>query len=118
MTHYIETKTKNGSVLKIEVEDTSKPSTGFARATQPTNVSTEAAQSAYNDLLQAIEACAAGVVDTIQNMSATPSAASVDFAVKIDGEVGVMIARSREDAQFRVSLSWKQPEPDKPDGDK
>ncbi len=118
MTHYIETQTKSGGVLKIEVEDTSKPSPGFARATQPTNVSGEAAKSAYNDLLNTIQACAAGVVDTIQTMEATPSAASVDFAIKVDGEVGVMIARSREDAQFRVSLSWKQPEPDKPDGDK
>lgn len=118
MTHYIETPTKSGGILKIEVEDTSKPSTGFARSTQPTNVSSEAAKSAYDDLLQAIQSCAAGVVETIQNMPASPSSASVDFAIKVDGEVGVMIARSREDAQFRVSLSWKQPEPDKPDADK
>ena len=117
MTHYIETKTKSGNVIRIEVEDTSKPSPGFTRSVPPTNVSGETAESAYGDLLQTIEGCAAGVVDSIQSLDAPPSSASVDFAIKIDGEVGVMIARSREDSQFRVSLSWKQPEPEKTDSD-
>ena len=117
MTHYIETKTKSGGVIRIEVEDTSKPSPGFTRSVPPTNVSGEAAESAYNDLLQTIEGCAAGVVDSLKNLETPPSSASLDFAVKVNGEVGVMIAKSRDDAQFRVSLSWKQPEAEKTGSD-
>ncbi len=113
MTHYIETKTKDGSIIRIEVEDASKPSTGFARQSSPTNVSGEAAEDAYEQTLQTIKGCANGVIDTLQNLETLPSAASIDFAIKIDAEVGSMIAKSRDDGQFRVSLSWKQPESQK-----
>lgn len=110
MTHYIETKTKDGSTIRIEVEDTSKAAPGFPRKTAATDVSSEAAKDAYQQTLQTIRACADGLVETIQNLQALPNSASIDFAIKIDAEVGALIARSRDDAQFRVSLAWKQTE--------
>jgi hypothetical protein len=112
MIHYIETQTKDGSTIRIEVADTSRPSAGFARSTTSTHISTDATKDAYNQLLTTIQYCANGVIETIQNLEALPNAASIDFAVKIDAEAGAMIAKSREDAQFRVSLSWKQAEPE------
>jgi hypothetical protein len=110
MTHYIETQTENGSSIRIEVEDTSKPTPGFTRQPSAADVSNEAVKDAYNQVLNTIRACADGVVDTIQNLESLPSAASIDFAIKVDAEAGVMIARSREDTQFRISLTWKQVE--------
>ena len=112
MIHYIETQTKDGSTIRIEVADTSRPAAGFARSTTSTHISTDATKDAYSQLLTTIQHCANGVIETIQNLEALPNAASIDFAVKIDAEAGAMIAKSREDAQFRVSLSWKQPEPE------
>jgi len=109
MTHYIETQAKDGSVIRIEVEDTSKAGVGFTSKPAPaTDVSGDTAKDVYNQTLKTIQACANGVVETIQNLEALPSAASIDFAIKIDGEAGALIAKSREDAQFKVSLSWKQ----------
>lgn len=113
MTHYIETQTKDGSTIRIEVTDTSKAGAGFTRPTTPTQISSEGAKDAYTQLLTTIKHCANGVIDTLQNLETLPNAASIDFAIKIDAEAGAMIARSREDAQFRVSLSWKQAEPEK-----
>jgi hypothetical protein len=107
MTHFIETTTKDGKKLRIEVEDTSKPSAGFTRD-KPTDVSNEAVADAYTQVLDAISGVAAGLLDTVQNLETAPTTAAVDFAVKIDGEVGAMVAKSRDDAQFRVSLTWKQ----------
>jgi hypothetical protein len=114
MTHFIETETKDGKILRIEVEDTSKPTTGFTR-TKPTNVSTEAVVDAYTQVLDAIAGVATGVLETVQNLDATPSSAAIDFAIKINSEVGAMVAKSREDGQFRVSLTWKQPSPEDDD---
>ena len=109
MTHYIETHAKDGSVIRIEVEDTSKAGVGFSRqSAQATNVSNDGAKDAYNQTLKTIQICANGVVDTIQNLEALPSAASIDFAIKIDAEAGALIAKSRDEGQFKVSLSWKQ----------
>lgn len=109
MTHYIETNARDGSVIRIEVEDTSKTGVGFtSKPVRATDVSGDMAKDIYNQTLKTIQACADGVIDTIQNLEALPNSASIDFAVKIDAEAGAMIAKSREDAQFRVSLSWKQ----------
>lgn len=110
MTHYIETKTKNGAVLRIEVEDTSKPSPGFTRTATASNVSGESADNAYTEVLQAIEGLANGLVDTVQKLDSEPATAALEFSVKIDGEVGAMIAKRRDEGQFKVALSWKEPE--------
>ncbi len=111
MTHYIETETSKGTLIKIEVEDTSKPATGFAsRPTSSTNVSGDNAHEAYQQVLQTVSSCADGIINTIQELQTQPNTAAVDFAIKVDAEAGAMVAKAREDAQFRISLSWKQAE--------
>ena len=114
MVHYIETYTKDGTAIRIEVESDSKlGGVGFARQAPSDDVSSKATKDAYDQTLKTIRGCADGVIETIQNLKASPSAASIDFAIKIDPEAGAMIAKSGSDAQFRVSLSWKQAKPDK-----
>jgi acetamidase/formamidase len=114
MTHYIESKAKDGSVIKIEVTDTSKHSAGFTReSNSPTDVSGDASADAFVQALQTIQSCATGVIETLQKLETMPpNAAAFDFSVKVDAEVGAMIAKSRDEGQFKVSLSWKQPEPE------
>lgn len=113
MTYYIETQAKDGSPIRIEVEDTTKPTTGFTRKPEATNISGESAKDVYQQMLETISGCATGIVETVQNLPSLPNAAAVDFAIKIDAEAGPMIAKSKEDAQFRISLSWKESEPEK-----
>lgn len=110
MTDYIETKTKDGTLLRIEVESLHKTGAGFTRAAVSADEAGEAAQDAYKRILDTIRACANGVVDTMGELDAPPSAASIDFAIKIDAEAVAMVAKSAADAQFKVSLSWKQAE--------
>lgn len=110
MADYIETQTQAGATLRIEVESTHKVSAGFSRQTPATNVSGEATKEAYQQTLDAIRACANGVIDTIKGLDSLPSAASIDFAIKIDSEAGAMIAKSLGDAHFKVSLNWKPAE--------
>lgn len=113
MIHYIEIQTKEGATLRIEVESTSKTGVGFTRQPSPTDVSSEGVKDVYDQTLTAIQSWANGVLDSVQNIATQPSAATVDFAIKIDGEAGAMIAKSRDEGQFKVSLSWKQPEAEK-----
>lgn len=113
MVHFIETQTKEGQTIRIEVEDTAKTGAGFTRQSSPADLSSDAVKDAYEQTLSTIRGFADGVVATIQGMEAMPNSASVEFAIKVDAETGPMIAKSRESGQFRVSLSWKQPEPEK-----
>lgn len=112
MVHYVETQTKNGQTIRIEVDEAARLGAGFARQSPSPDVSNEVNQDAYNQMLTAIRSCADGVMDTLQDMESLPSTAAVEFAVKVDAEAGAMISKSRETGQFRVSLSWKQPDPD------
>ncbi len=118
MTYYIETHTKEGTPLKIEVESAAKTSAGFSRPTSPSNVSHEVVQDAYDQTLQTIRTCANGIIETIAGLNVPPSSAGVDFGIKIDGEAGAMVARSLGEAHFKVSLSWKQAQPESKDDPK
>jgi len=111
-TEYIETKTKDGSVIRIEVESGAKTKTGFS-AQVDGSTADEAVANAYGETLNTIRACANGIVDTLQNLNTPPSAASVEFALKVDAKAGPMIAKSGSNVHFKVSLSWKQPEAEK-----
>jgi hypothetical protein len=113
MSDYIETYAKDGTSIRIEVEAPVKSSTGFAQKLAPGDVSNEAVKDAYDQTLSTIRGYANGVIDTIQSLETLPSAASVDFSIKVDAEVGAMIAKSRDEGQFKISLSWKQDEPEK-----
>lgn len=110
MTDYIETQTKDGKTLLIEVEFGAKGTTGFGRQSEEDKTAQEAARAAYAQALDTIRACANDVVDTLQELSTQPSAASIEFGIKFD-KAGAMIAKSTGAGQFKVSLSWKQPEP-------
>lgn len=113
MTDYIETKTKDGTPVRIEVEASQKTGAGFARSATAAETAEKAAKDAYNQVLGTIRSCANGVIETLQGLDAAPNSASIDFAIKVDAEAGVMVAKSMGDAQFKISLSWKQVEPDK-----
>jgi hypothetical protein len=112
MSNYIETVSNEGQTVRIEVSDDHRE-TGFARPGKSGAETSPAAQQAYQQMLDTIRVCANGMIDTIQGLASQPSGASLDFGIKIDGEAGAMIAKSIGDGQFKVSLSWRQAEPDK-----
>ncbi len=113
MAEYIETQTKDGATLKIEVESISKMAAGFTRSTSPANVSHDGVKDAYDQTLQTVRICANGMIETLKGLDTLPSSASIDFAIKIDADAGAMVAKSLGDAHFKVSLSWKQVEDEK-----
>ncbi len=112
MIEYIETKTDEGTPIRVEVESSLKSGAGFGKKTSGGEVTSEVAKDAYNQTMSTIHACVDGIIGTLQNLDAAPSTASIDFAIKIDAEAGAMIAKSMGDSHFKISLSWKQIEPD------
>ena len=111
-TEYIETKAKDGSIIRIEVESGGKTRTGFG-GQDDTAADSDAVTNAYEEMLATIRTCANGMVDTLQSMDTPPKGASLDFALKIDAKAGPMIAKSGSNVHFKVSLSWHEPEPEK-----
>jgi hypothetical protein len=112
-TEYIETKVKDGSMIRIEVEPGAKTKTGFGGQVDADALGKKSTPNVYQETLSTIRACANGIVDTLQEMDTPPKNASLEFAIKVDADAGPMIAKSGSDFHFKVSLSWQQPEPEK-----
>jgi hypothetical protein len=116
LTDYIQTKTKDGRTIRIEVEAAAKVAAGFGgRQPSPVDVSTAAVDDVYEQVLNTVRDWANGFVETLQSLEAMPSSAAIDFALKVDAEAGTLVAKSRENAHFKVSLTWKQAGPDEDD---
>lgn len=66
-----------------------------------------------NDLLgnglRLVRNCAVQVVDQVNQMADTvkPNEFDVQFAVKLDSEVGAVIAKAKSGAQMKVTMKWK-----------
>jgi|GEM_PF-1478532 len=112
MIEYIETKTDQGIPVRVEVEPSIKSGAGFGQKTGGGEVTGEAAKDSYNQTMHTIHAFVNGIIGTLQNLDASPTSASVDFAIKIDAEAGAMVAKSMGESHFKISLSWKQIEAD------
>ena len=111
MADYVESLTKDGKKILIEVDTDGKGSAGFGRQSG-TDGPTAGGADAYQQSLDTIRTCAADLIDTLQTLETPPKAASFDFGIKVDPKAGAMIAKSMGEGQFKVSLSWRQDEPE------
>jgi len=112
MVDFIESKVgKDGKIL-IEVKNVGG-SVGFG-STQPTEQEAHI-DNAFNHALNTIRLAADSVLETLDTLdNRKPDHVKIDFAIKIDGHAGAMLARADSgDAQLRVSLGWQhKPDPD------
>lgn len=69
----------------------------------------ESARDVFGDGLDLVRACAGRMSEMVAAMVADPrlDEISVQLAVKLDSEVGAMIAKASAGAQFQVELKWK-----------
>ncbi len=106
MVDFIESKAgKDGKIL-IEVKNIGG-SVGFG-ATQSKEQEAHI-DNAFNHALNTIRLAADSVLETLDTLDdRKPDHVKIDFAIKIDGHAGAMLARADSgDAQLRVSLGWQ-----------
>lgn len=67
-------------------------------------------KDAFGDGLDLTHSCAARVVDTIKAMDKTlrPAEFTVQLAIKLDSEVGAVLAKASAGAQLQVTMKWVQ----------
>lgn len=63
-------------------------------------------KSVMSDAVQTIQTVGQQITDGIEQMKSKPSELEVEFGVKVDGEVGAMIATVGSGAHFSVKLKW------------
>jgi hypothetical protein len=77
------------------------------------------ARDVYGEGLDLVRSCAARVARMIVDIDnaididkvARPSQLEVQLAIKLDGELGAIIAKSSAGAQLQVTMTWARPTP-------
>jgi len=92
----------DGSPVYVEVQE----STGGPRLVSNKPGEVAQAQSKFTDALKYLEPAAKAVLNTFQNIN-QPDEINLEFGVKLDGKVGAILASAGTEANFKVSLTWK-----------
>jgi len=106
---YIQDVVKNDAgedvTISIEVDEAAGRS-----SYRDTRGAGQQAQEAFQKAMELIHTCAEQIATTVQTVSTKvrPRGSEVQFAVTIETEVGVVIAKASMEAQFQVTLKWEQ----------
>jgi hypothetical protein len=95
-----------GDEIVVEIEEPTP--TGEAPAARPEELVGKAARS-LEQALKKIKPIARAVVDQVAEISAAVNEVNVEFAVKLSGQVGLVVATLGAEANFKVSLKWVRP---------
>jgi hypothetical protein len=108
----ISSKEPNGVIL-VEVEGEPASDLGYSSDHRGDRLDKIrcSAENLFSDGIALIETCAQAVVDQVSELgeAARPDELTVQFAIKLDSEVGAVIARASGSAQLQVSLKWARP---------
>ncbi len=72
----------------------------------------ERAEDAFERAMGTIRTCAEGFFDNVMSFpeDLCPQEITMEFGVSFGAEVGAVVSKASGDANFKVSLTWKEPE--------
>ena len=62
----------------------------------------------FQNALSVVKPVAESIVEKFNNLSITPEEIGVEFGIKMNAKAGAIIATSGIEANFKVTLKWKQ----------
>ena len=104
MKRYLKFELPDGETVVAEVEE--EQAAGEYEAARPEDLVDRAGQS-LTKALSKLKPIAAAVYDTAKAL-ADVNEVSVEFAVKLNGSSGIVLASIGAEANFKVALKWKR----------
>ena len=105
MADVVEFELEDGSSVLIEAESlTSRPVTRGARPTELVSKANETFEQALNR----VGPTSAAIVERLSQLAQQPDEIEVEFGIKINAEVGAIIAKTSGEANFRIAVRWKR----------
>lgn len=94
--------------IYVEVEDPQKTHQYYDDLRGQGNQVVEAASDVFSRGMSLIRTCAEQTVTAMQKIDRTmrPSEFEVQFAVKLDSEIGAILAKASAEAQLQVTMKW------------
>ena len=103
MKQLIEFPSETGKSILVEVESIDDE---FGEK-EVSRIAKKAAQT-FQEALETTKPIAEAIIDKLGNLSQRPQEIGVEFGLKLNAETGAIIASSGIEANFKVSLKWKQ----------
>jgi Trypsin-co-occurring domain 1 len=101
---YILDSPTNDGVVRFEVAGSTLLE-GEVQAVKPVDA-VRKLKGALEEAVETIKAVGEQITDGIEEMTRKPSDLEIEFGVKIDGEVGAVVATLSSGAHFSVKLRW------------
>ncbi|MFC9247407.1 CU044_2847 family protein [Streptomyces sp. NPDC057136] len=95
--------------VKVQIDETSD---GLVQVARPGQVVARATRS-LSDMLAGIRPVAENFVDGFRDMERQPDEIGVEFGLSLSAEADVVISRTTGQANFKVTLTWRN----QPSGD-
>jgi hypothetical protein len=102
--YVIDSPTNNG-VVRFEVGAYTSPAEGEVEAARTQDVLTKV-KDVLDDAGRTIRAVGEQVTECVAEMQRKPNELEVEFGVRVDGEVGAVVATLGSGAHFSVKLRW------------
>jgi len=111
MTKLVDFPLENGGSVIVEVEDRSTPRDevrrGFGAADGPAEIAARAGET-LETAFGRIQPAAGAMVSRLRGLADAPEEIEVEFGIQLSAEVGVIVAHTAGEANFRVTLRWKR----------
>ena len=98
--------------IYIEMDQAPTPASPYGDMRGPADKVIAAARDVFGDGLQLANSCAQRVVHAVKEMNnaVRPDEYKVQLAIKLDADVGAVLARFGSEAQMQVTMKWVRKE--------
>src|SRR4051812_36726207 len=111
MKHIVEFPMENGDVLLVEVDDVPGaygPGSGQTMRGVSSGEMMERARLTYEEAVDKIRPAAESIVERIRSIAEPPDIISVEFGIKLNANIGAILASASTEAQFTLTLTWNR----------
>src|SRR4051794_37258845 len=111
MKHIVEFPMENGDGLLVEVDDVPGaygPGSGQTMRGVSSGEMMERARLTYEEAVDKIRPAAESIVERIRSIAEPPDIISVEFGIKLNANIGAILASTSAEAQFTLTLTWNR----------
>lgn len=102
----IEVPMEDGTTIIMEIDESQS---GVQRVSRPGEIVSKTTQT-FETAIEKFKCVAGVVINKVRELKESPDEINVEFGLKFNGKVGVVIASADSEATLKVSLKWKRKE--------
>ncbi len=111
MRQLIEFPLEDGGSILVEI-DAPEPKSGIVQASSGGKLVTKASDT-FANAMKIVQPAASSIIEKLRDLGDPPDEISVEFGLKLTAEAGAYVASVGTEANYKVSLIWKQDNPSK-----